>query len=287
MLLSEAAGVWSTGVHAVMPANANPGMSFGSLSCASARDCAAVGDYRDSSGHNQGLLLSAAAVSPILTVSVPASGTVGTPIDPSALIGRLSGGADPWGTLVFTVFGPQASPPSACASSSSSVGAAAVSGDGSYTPASGFTAARAGTYWWYASYSGDNSDNPVASTCGAGMAHTEVSQRGGGAPVSVRFVGSPRSTGKGALFALRCLAPAAQRCRTDDTLTSTETLAGGKPIAVSAARRAKRLKRTIVLGRKRVIISAGRAQAITIPSTPTAGRCFARSTSFRLWSRSN
>ena len=140
-----------------------------------------------------------------------------------------------------------------------------MSGDGSYTPASGFTAARAGTYWWYASYSGDNSDNPVASTCGTGMAHTDVSQRGGGAPVSVRFVGSPRSTGKGALFALRCLAPAAQRCRTDDTLTSTETLAGGKPIAVSAARRAKRLKRTIVLGRKRVIISAGRAQAITIP----------------------
>ena len=51
---------WGTGVEAALPANAgsNPNVFLGSVSCASAGNCAAVGYYVDSAGHSQGLLLS-------------------------------------------------------------------------------------------------------------------------------------------------------------------------------------------------------------------------------------
>ena len=54
---------WATGVEASLPANAgtNPDAGFapvlGSVSCASAGNCTAVGTYDDSSRHEQGLLL--------------------------------------------------------------------------------------------------------------------------------------------------------------------------------------------------------------------------------------
>src|SRR2546425_758351 len=54
------AGSWATGVEASLPANAgsNPNVSLYSVSCASARNCSAVGTYFDSSNHRRGLLLS-------------------------------------------------------------------------------------------------------------------------------------------------------------------------------------------------------------------------------------
>jgi len=60
LLLTESAGTWQSGVEATLPANlgSNPSVSFQSVSCASAGDCGAVGQYTDSSGHQQGLLLS-------------------------------------------------------------------------------------------------------------------------------------------------------------------------------------------------------------------------------------
>jgi hypothetical protein len=41
-----------------------------------------------------------------------------------------------------------------------------VGGNGGYTSPS-FTPGQAGTYWWTASYGGDNANNPAASGCGA------------------------------------------------------------------------------------------------------------------------
>jgi len=60
VLLSESSGVWSSGVEAVLPAGAvstNQGVFLNSVSCPSAGDCTAVGDYVDSSGNAEGLLL--------------------------------------------------------------------------------------------------------------------------------------------------------------------------------------------------------------------------------------
>jgi hypothetical protein len=65
LLLTETSGTWATGVEASLPANANTSAnaSVNSVSCASAGNCSAVGDYTDSSGHQQGLLLGLPTVS--------------------------------------------------------------------------------------------------------------------------------------------------------------------------------------------------------------------------------
>jgi hypothetical protein len=57
---TETAGVWGTAVETIPPANAasNPGVEFESLSCPSAGNCTAVGEYKDSSGDREGQILS-------------------------------------------------------------------------------------------------------------------------------------------------------------------------------------------------------------------------------------
>lgn len=60
-MVPAAAGVAATqiGVEAPLPANAaaDPSVSVNSVSCASAGNCTAVGNYADSSGNRQGLLV--------------------------------------------------------------------------------------------------------------------------------------------------------------------------------------------------------------------------------------
>jgi hypothetical protein len=60
LLLIESSGRWQTGIKAKLPPGAatNPDAYLDSVSCASAGDCVAVGNYIDSSGSWQGLLLS-------------------------------------------------------------------------------------------------------------------------------------------------------------------------------------------------------------------------------------
>ena len=62
LLLTERDGSWDTGVEALLPANAaaNSGVTLSSVSCSLPGDCTAVGDYTDSSGNPQGLLLTEA-----------------------------------------------------------------------------------------------------------------------------------------------------------------------------------------------------------------------------------
>jgi hypothetical protein len=63
LLLSEVAGMWAPGTEAALPANAGTkwDVDLGSVSCASPGNCAAVGYYTDSSGSQQGLLLTEAS----------------------------------------------------------------------------------------------------------------------------------------------------------------------------------------------------------------------------------
>jgi hypothetical protein len=90
----------------------------------------------------------------------------------SATVGGATSGAG--GTVTFKVFGPQASAPASCASGGTTVGTAAVSGSGTYNPSAGFTPSSAGTYWWYASYSGDANNGASSSRCGSAMPKTFV-----------------------------------------------------------------------------------------------------------------
>jgi hypothetical protein len=109
------------------------------------------------------------------TVSAPATGAAGTAIPPSSISATLSGAfTAPTGTIGFTVFGPQSSPPSDCTSGGTTLGTATVSGNGTYHPSAGFTPTSAGTYWWYASYSGDDENQPSNSGCGPGMKSTMI-----------------------------------------------------------------------------------------------------------------
>ena len=110
------------------------------------------------------------------TASAPSTGTDATAITASAISSALSGATSgAAGTITFTVFGPQSTAPTTCTTGGTTVGTASVSGNGTYNPGAGFTPSSAGTYWWYASYSGDLSSNQSSSsTCGSGMTSTVV-----------------------------------------------------------------------------------------------------------------
>jgi hypothetical protein len=81
VLWTESAGIWSTGVEPTLPANAAPNgeVELTSVSCASAGNCTAVGQYADSSFHGQGLLLS------------ESSGTWSTGVEATLPAGAVSG----------------------------------------------------------------------------------------------------------------------------------------------------------------------------------------------------
>ena len=63
VLLTQTAGTWTAGAEAVPPAGAgtNPNVGAGPVSCASAGNCTAAGDYTDSSGSVQAMLLTQTA----------------------------------------------------------------------------------------------------------------------------------------------------------------------------------------------------------------------------------
>ncbi len=117
-------------------------------------------------------------VPPSLTVSGPVSSAAGQPI-PTSAIRAVLGGTGPTGTITFKVFGPQAAAPTSCTSGGTSVGTATVSGLGAYSPATAFTPASAGTYWWYASYGGDANNAPADAACGTDTPQSIVGQVSG------------------------------------------------------------------------------------------------------------
>jgi Divergent InlB B-repeat domain/PASTA domain len=79
LLVTETGGNWEPGVEAPLPANARSGLEVDSVSCPSAANCSAVGDYADSSsGSGQGLLLTETAGSWAAGVEAPLPADVAT-----------------------------------------------------------------------------------------------------------------------------------------------------------------------------------------------------------------
>ena len=109
-------------------------------------------------------------VSPTLTTTGPATGTVGTAIATTNISSVLAGGTTApaaSGTITFTVFGPQTTAPTTCTTGGTTVGTGTtVAGNATYNPSAGYTPTGAGNYWWYASYGGDANNNTATSTCG-------------------------------------------------------------------------------------------------------------------------
>jgi hypothetical protein len=218
LLVAESLGVWSSGLDPPLPANAsqNPVRGhIGSVSCVATGVCTAVGDYYDGSGHNQGLLLGTVAT-PSLALNAPGSGQSGRAIVPATVGAVLAGGAVPTGTLTFTLFGPQSTPPTSCAAGGIVSETAVVAGNGTYRPPAAFIPPKAGTYWWLASYGGDGGNRAAATSCGTGMASTVVA-----APlqVSIKTGKATVSAGKTAVT-LSCAGGAAgASCRGKLSLT--------------------------------------------------------------------
>jgi type II secretory pathway pseudopilin PulG len=99
--------------------------------------------------------------------------------DPGAITATLSGGVNETGSLDFYVLVPPATPSPPCPGTGwQQVDSVAVSGDGDYHPsaaaASAFTFASTGTYYWYATYSGDPVNKKASAPCGATMQSTTV-----------------------------------------------------------------------------------------------------------------
>ena len=105
--------------------------------------------------------------SPTLSVSAPATGTVGTTIAAASITATLgsSSGGNATAPITFKVFGPQAAAPTTCTSGGTTVGTATPAGDGFYQSSGSFTPSGAGTYWWYVSSPLDTNNNAAASAC--------------------------------------------------------------------------------------------------------------------------
>jgi hypothetical protein len=151
----------------------------------------------DGKGGNQDRALTAAAVAAPPGISTPVSAssvTVGSSVTDTATLTGTSANGVPFGTVNFFECGPSSSPPD-CSSGGSQVGVNAdgtgtvtftlfdnstcsgtavfsatsggVSGSGTKTVTSAdYTTAKAGTYYWIASYSGDSNNNPAVTSCG-------------------------------------------------------------------------------------------------------------------------
>src|SRR5207244_663328 len=93
LLLTETAGTWATGVEASLPAGAgtDPNVFLDPVSCGSAGNCSAVGNYADSSSHNEGLLLTETAGT--WATGVEASLPAGAGTDPNVFLASVSCGS--------------------------------------------------------------------------------------------------------------------------------------------------------------------------------------------------
>jgi pentapeptide repeat protein/Big-like domain-containing protein len=163
LLLTEASGSWAAGVEALLPANAapDPAAVLFSVSCASAGNCSAAGGYTDSSGNQQGLLLTetsgswttAEAVLPADAAGNPAVGL--TPVSCASAgnctaVGYYLGSSGQQGLLLTEASGSWAagveaplpanagSDPAAAVNSVSCASAGNCTAAGGYTDSSGY-----------------------------------------------------------------------------------------------------------------------------------------------------
>ena len=118
--------------------------------------------------------VTAAPAHPSLSMSPPATASKGVLISPAAIQAPLSGSSGAvTGGITFYVIA-SASAPTSCPSGFTQVGTASPNGDGSWTPAAGYTPSSTTTLWWYATFAGDANDIATQSACGAGMPSTTV-----------------------------------------------------------------------------------------------------------------
>jgi Tfp pilus assembly protein PilV len=111
----------------------------------------------------------------LLELTAPKAALTSTAISANSIVATLSGGTNPSGTMTFFVSKQSSAPTPPCTGAAwTQLGTANVNGNGAYSPSGGFTPSSAGTYYWYATYSGDAQNNQKVSTCGGAMAQMVV-----------------------------------------------------------------------------------------------------------------
>jgi hypothetical protein len=270
LLWTETSGTWAAGVEPSPPANAgtNPHLTLGSVSCASRGSCTAVGSYQDSSGHSQGLVLT------------ETSGTWATGVEVSLPANAGTNGLA-----------------NVCSVSCASAGNCTAVGD--YFDSSGHQRGlvlteTSGTWATGVEVSlpanaGTNGLANVSSvSCASAGNCTAVGEyedssgheQGlllGGSTVSVRalaLIASPASNGAGVTDKLICAPSALRACKVTETLSTTETIHGGRPVALSAS--ARRKFRTVIVATKSVMIQPGKKVTVTVKLNATGRKLLAR-----------
>jgi len=157
------------------PSPSNAASSLKGASCLAVSWCQSVGFSQLNSGGSEQPLAEMYAAGSTPSVSTLASGGVPLGGQVSATA-TLLGGQAPSGSVTFRLYGPN---DIACSSVPVFTSTVPVSGDGSYG-SGGFTPGTGETYRWTATYSGDQSNNPASSACGAKGGTVIVSRLGTG-----------------------------------------------------------------------------------------------------------
>ena len=265
VLLTETSGTWTAGVEASLPANAsNTGAGLSSVSCASAGNCTAVGDYGDSSGHDQGLLLS------------ETSGTWATGVEPSL---PANAGTNPKARL----------------SSVSCASAGDCAAIGFYDDSSGHSrglllSETSGT--WATGVEPSLPANARTNQKNAGLGSVSCGSAGNCTAVggyedssghsqgllvslsALALIGSPASNDAAVTDRLSCAPSALVPCQATETLSTTETTHGGQPVGLRASIRRK--SRTVIVATKGVMIEPGRTVTVTVKLNAAGRKLLAR-----------
>lgn len=103
--------------------------------------------------------------SPTLSITAPDTVSPGSPIGATSILATLAGSSGQTsGAISFKYWFQTAAPSSPC-SGGTTLGTASPTHDGLFSPAAGIASAATGTYWWYASFAGDATDNAAATDC--------------------------------------------------------------------------------------------------------------------------
>lgn len=220
--------------------------------------------------------------SPTLYLTTPAStATVGKAMS-APISANLGGGVNETGTVTFSVFGPQASAPTSCGAPTIKVGSVAVGADGAYAAATAFTPAAAGTYWWYATYSGDAANNAAASVCGTQMPETVVSKpptktKAKSAPASaaVARIVAVATSGKALKVTLRCKASSHQSCQVQLKATTTEVSSARARKRKAAGHARPAAARVVTIATGTFAVGAGKRRQVLLRLNRTGGALLA------------
>ena len=121
---------------------------------------ASVSSSGDPNTENNAGIATVTVVTTAPTITTQASGsvTLGGAISDTA---TLSGGSNPTGSITFSAFGPN---DSSCGGTAAFVSSVAVNGNGQY-PSGSFVPSVPGTYRFVATYSGDDQNKGVTTSC--------------------------------------------------------------------------------------------------------------------------